>query len=388
MREKRLQVRTHYIHRLKYSTQERLVGAFVLLAIVLLIWLLFSSGKSLINFEEHYILYGQLETIQHVDENTEIIIGGLAAGQVQSVKITEDNHIIVVMEIQKRYNRLIRTDSIARFNAFDLGMINKSIIEISVGSPDQAILGEDRTIVISETVNIKKLLDKFLPATEELFETISHINSLLSVIDEQKIKHTIHKINALADAIEPQQIKELLNNLQIISADAGELIKNINVGGGVPVTISSVDTLVAEIDFDKLDQTASSINQLLAAINPQSVNAIIENFYNTAVYLQDISQQIKDGKGIVGGALYNKQIKGDFEKTLNNLSKATHQLDRLLILLNKEIENMPGLLNKIEPLIDEVDKTIKATQKVWPISSTIEKNGRKKILISPEPIND
>ena len=72
MREKRLQVRTHYIHRLHYSSLEKIVGAFVLLSISMLVWLLFSSGKSLINFEDHYILHGKLENIQSIDQNTEI----------------------------------------------------------------------------------------------------------------------------------------------------------------------------------------------------------------------------------------------------------------------------------------------------------------------------
>ncbi|MCU7835216.1 MAG: hypothetical protein KZQ83_08150 [gamma proteobacterium symbiont of Taylorina sp.] len=379
MREKRLQVRTHYIHRIKYSTQERLVGSFVLLAIILLVWLLFSSGKSLINFEEHYLLYGQLETIQQIDENTEIIIGGLSAGRIQAVKITHDNHIIVVMEIPKRYKRLIRTDSIARLNAFDLGMINQSIIEISVGSPKQAILEDGHTIVITETASIKNLLAKFVPSVEALFATINRVNTLLSGIEQQKLEKTLNNIDSLVAAVDPAQIKSLLENLHFIINNAGD---------GIPVRINSIDKIVSAIDLEKLRQTTNNINLLIAAVNPDLISAAMANLHMTTNDIKVVIGQIKKGKGLVGRSIYDRKIEQNFVQTISHLSHATEQLDRLLSLLNKEMENMPGLLNKIEPLINEADKTIKATQKIWPISSAIEKKGNKKILISAEPLND
>ena len=391
MREKRLQVRTHYIHRLHYSTLEKIVGAFVLLAFSMLVWLLFSSGKSLLNFEEHYTLYGQLENIQSIDQNTEIMIGGLSAGKVKSVKITDDNHIIVVMEIFKRYNSLIRSDSVARLNAINLGMINQSFIEISVGSTQQAVLAEDSTIVITESVNIKNLLVKFAPAMEALFEVINRTNDLLSVLDHQQLKSTISHVDSLVSTIDPQQLKEVLDNLHAISADASQISKRVNAGEGIPVTIKSIDQLVSAMDLDQLKQISTQTNQLLQAIDPALISSIIKDVYVSSGYLKNIISQIKHGRGIIGSSIYDKKTKINFNETLTYLSKVTYQLDKLLIRLTNELENMPDLLKKIEPLLTEADKTIKATQKIWPISTAIEdidNNQHKSMLISPEPVND
>jgi len=379
MREKRLQIRTHYIHRIKYSTQEKLVGAFVFFALIILVWLLFSSGKSLGNFGEYYQLHARLESIQQLDEETEIIIGGLSAGRVKSVEITDDNHIIVVMNIFKRYQRLIRTDSIARLNAFDLGMIKQSIIEISVGSPEQAVLSEGSTIVIRETVNLKKILVKFIPTIEALFETINRVNNLLAAVEQQKLEKTLNHVDGLIAAIEPDTIKELLASLHLIISKTED---------GIPVSIKSVDELVAAIDLDKLKQSTDIINQLLAVVKPQTIGAVVDNLHKTSDDIRDISHQIKTGKGVIGSSVYDKKVQGHFEQTLYNLSKVSVKLDSLLKVLNKEVKYMPGLLNKIEPMINEVDKTIKATQKIWPISSAIENKADKTLLISPELNND
>ena len=391
MREKRLQVRTHYIHRLNYSSQEKMVGAFVLLAIAMLIWLLFSSGTSILNFEEHYTLYGQLDNIQSIDQKTEIIIGGLSAGKVQSVKITKDNHIIVEMDILKRYNQLIRADSTARLNAFNLGMINQSVIEISVGSEQQEILAEGSMIVITESINMKNLLLKFAPAMEGLFEIINRTNAILSVVDHYQLKSTISHIDNLVTAVDPQQMKEALGNLYTISNNASQISERVNAGEGIPVTIKSIDQLVAAIDLDKLEQISNNTDQLLAAMDPALVTAIIKNVHTSTNSLNAIITQIRQGEGIVGSSIYDQETKNNFKKTLNYLSKVTYQLNILLLRLNKELENMPELLNKIEPLINEADKTIKAAQNVWPLSiaiDDIDNNENKKVLISPEPVND
>lgn len=371
MREKRLQVRTHYIHRLNYSTQEKLVGTFVFTAVGILVWLLFSSGKSLIDDENYYTLYGQLETIQPIDNDTKVVIGGLNSGRVKSVDITDDNKVIISMEILQRYKKLIRMDSVARLNTFNIGMINQSFIEITIGSPDKPLLKKGDTIQIKETINMRTLILNLINTFEAVFNTSNHVNSLVSEID-------------------PKQINSLLSNLNIISSNLKEVSISINDSNGIPVNIKSIDKLVSDVNFEELDKAGKNINNILASIDPQMVNNILIQLQTTTHSLQDISQQIQMGNGIIGSSIYNNMSKHNFEQTLANLNNASVQLNKLLKLLNKELKHMPDLINKIEPLLNEADKTIKATQKIWPVSSAIEndKDSDKKLLSSPEFIND
>jgi ABC-type transporter Mla subunit MlaD len=369
MREKRLQVRTHYIHRINYSTQEKLVGFFVFIAVSILVWLLFASGKNIIDTESYYTLYGELKTIQPVDNNTKVIIGGLNSGRVTTVDLTEDNKIIISMEILKRYKKLIRTDSVARLNTFNIGMINQSFIEISIGSSDKPLLKKGDTIHIKETIDMRNLVINLINTIENISETSSHVNSLVSEIS-------------------PGEIKTLITDINIITSNIINISNDIKGGKGVPVSINSLDKLVSNVNFNDIEKAGKNINNILAAIDPQLVNELLLNLLTTTHGLNDISQQIQSGKGVIGSSIYNKKTREDFEKTLANLNNASIQLNHLLILLNKELKQMPDLINKIEPLISEADKTIKATQKIWPVSSTIEDDKDKNLLTSPEFIND
>ncbi len=323
MKERRLKRRTHYIHKLKYSTQERIVGAFVLVAIGILAWLLFASGKSLITFEEHITIYGQLETIQPVDRHTEIVVGGLSAGTIANVEITDENKVIVTMEILKRYRSLLRTDSVALLNTFNLAMIDKSVIEISIGSPEQPLLEDGSTIEIVESINIKNLLANLTPAIDSLVRTINKVDAILSTVNPEDVGGTIDRMNNLVAAVDPEKLKSMVNNLHDISNN-----------------------------------------------------------------VKDISNQVNAGKGLAGSVIYDEKLEHNTRQIAANMEIASASLSKLLDLLYTELEHLPAVLEKLEPLMQEADKTIKATQRIWPLSSAIEEEGEPEKLTPQAPAND
>ena len=296
--------RTHYIHRLHYSTQERIVGAFLLIAIGVLVWLLFTAGSSKMSFEEYFTLYGELETSQAVNTNTEIIVSGLTAGNVEDVRINEQNKIVVTLRMLERYHSLIRTDSVAHIESLNLGVINKSVIEFSVGNPELSPILDGSKIKIASSLNIKQLITKLVPALDDLVSTIEHANQLLAAVD-------------------PAMVTESISNLNAISRD-----------------------------------------------------------------VRAITAQVKSGDGIANRVIYENALANDMLAIANNLNIASSQFDRLLTALNKELDSVPGLLQKVEPLLKEADKTIKATQRIWPLSSAIGDEKKSQMLTPQAPAND
>jgi ABC-type transporter Mla subunit MlaD len=296
--------RTHYIHRLSYSAQERIVGAFLLLAIGILVWLLFTAGTSKISFEDYFTLYGELETNQAVNTNTEIIVSGLTAGNVEDVSINEHNKIIVTLRMLERYHSLIRTDTVAHIEALNFGVINKSVIEFSVGNPELPLLADGSKINIASSFDVKQLMSKLAPALDNLVSTIEQANRLLTAID-------------------PAVVTDSINNLNAISSD-----------------------------------------------------------------VRAITAQVKSGDGIANQVIYDNALTNNMKAIASNLNLATSQFDRLLSVINKELESAPGLMKKLEPLIKEADKTIKATQRIWPLSSAIGDDKQTERLTPQAPAND
>lgn len=298
--------RAHYIHRLNYSAQERLAGTFVLLAVGLLVWLLITSQKTQNLFEDEITLYATMSSIQAVNKDTNVIISGLDIGSVSDVNIDDENHVIISMSILKKYQKLIRTDSTAELLNFKFAMLGKSVIEISVGSPQLPVIEDGSTIIIKESFNLVKLVAKFEPVLVTMQESIK-------------------KMNAILQAIDPDQVGTNVSNLEAISSD-----------------------------------------------------------------LKVITGQIKRGKGLAGSALFNKDMQDDVLTTTENLKILSEQTKGiieqtrvLLISIQKQVNDIPELTEKIKPLLDDADKTMKATQQIWPLSSGMPKDD-KQTLTSPE----
>jgi len=325
--------RAHYIHRLSYSAQEKLAGTFVLLAIGLLVWLLITSQKTQNLFEEEFTLYGTMSSIQAINEDTDIIISGLIIGRVAEVNIDDNNHVIVTMSILKKYQKLIRTDSIAELLNFKFALLGKSIIEISIGSPQLPIIKDGDTLAIKESLNLVKLVARFEPVLGALQDSIKRMNEILQ-------------------AIEPEQIDSNIDNLETISTNLKDITNQISQGKG----------FAGNVVYDKDMQ--------------QDLSGLIEN-------VKAITDQIQSGRGVAGSAIYNKQMQDDILNSASNLKTITEQTNKLLISIQQQVDELPELTDKVNPLLDEADRTIKATQQIWPLSSSMPEEN-KQTLTSPE----
>ena len=323
MQERRSEPRTHYIHRISYSTQERIVGIFVLLAMFILIGLLLSSGKTKNLFEDYITIYGELQSIQAINKDTEVIISGLTAGTVSSVDISGDNKIILTMKILKKYHNLLREDSEATLSSFNFAVVQKSMIEITAGSNDKERLKDGSTLVINEAFNIKDMIERIEPIFLSLEDSINKMNNILSAIDNEKLEDSFNKMNNVLSAVDHKKLEITLDNMNVITAD-----------------------------------------------------------------IRDISEHMRTGEGLIGSALFGKDMENNVKDIALNMVDVTEELKTLMQQLNKQIADMPELVNKIGPLLKEADKTIKASQRIWPLSSAMEQNDNADTLTSPEPAND
>lgn len=304
MKERREKARTHYIHRISFTIQERIVGLFVFIAVGILIWLLLSSGKSIIAFEDSFTLFGKLESVQGISKDTEIKISGLNAGTITSIDIKEDNTVIITMKILSKYQKLLHTDSTAKLTNPGIAVLGGSIIHISSGSSNKPVLQEGSTITVTQTAGIKEILEKIVPTFEQLQASIKRVNAILE------------------------------------------------------------------------------------AINPEAVGGIFDNMQEASIHLRDISNQISTGDGLARSLIYDSEMDENTRAIVKNMLDITQLLEEITTTLNQEMENMPELVSKIGPLLNQADRTIKATQRIWPLSTAIGEEKNKDTLTSPAPAGD
>lgn len=296
--------RAHYIHRIRYTTQERMVGSFVLLALALLLWLTLSSGKTADLFEEKLTLYGTLDSAQAVNKGTRIMVSGLAVGEVTAVDVTDDNRIVLTMKILKQYHNLLRSDSSARLNSPDIAVLGSATIDITAGSPDAPLLADGSTLIID-------------------------------------------KAPSLADAFKK-----------------------------------------VEPTFVMLQDSIARINDILQQIDPVLINDTLSRFNQTSRHLENISASVRDGEGAIHGAIYDREMQQKLQTTLANMERASLEINRLLDTLNSQAGKVPQLLDKVEPILRETDRTLRATQRIWPLSTAVGNDADKPTLTPAAPVND
>lgn len=305
MNDKKPHHETHYIHRISYSAQERIVGVFVLSAIVVLVFLLFSTIKSQNIFEDEFTIYGKLKSAEGLNVETIVQISGIEVGKVSAIKITDDNHIMLTMRIFTRFHKLLRADSRVKVSGLNVSMIGKSMIVISAGSPEEDLLSEGAILNIQES-----------------------------------------------------------NSVEDIIGEATAMLNDINN------LITDVSSVVNAVDVNKVAATIESFNQLSTNLN-------------------HLTQYINSGQGVAGSLVYDEGMKNDISSSITNLKQTTDELKNLVILLSNDAEQVPVVLNNINSVIDKTEKTIEATQRVWPISSAMpSRQSTNNKLVNPQPAND
>ncbi|GMR00686.1 MAG: hypothetical protein BMS9Abin19_0019 [Gammaproteobacteria bacterium] len=222
----------------------------------------------------------------------------------------------------------------------------------------------------------------------------------VNIDDENHVIITMSILKKYQKLIRTDSTAELLN---FKFALLGKSVIEISVGSPHLPIIEDGSTLTIKESFNlvqlvakfepvlvTLQDSIKKMNEILQAIDPKQVGSNVSNLVSISSDLKIITRQIKQGKGIAGNAIFNNDMKDDVLTTTENLKILTErtkgiieQTRVLLISLQQQVDQMPEITEKIKPLLDEADKTIKASQKIWPLSSSMPKDN-KQTLTTPE----
>lgn len=280
------------------------MGVFVLTAVAILLVLFFFMIKQQNLFEEHFEIYGKLRSAQGLSTETVIQVSGIEVGYVSAIDITENNDIQATMRIFERYHRLIRQDSEIKVSSLNATLFGKSIIEITVGSPDKPKIEKESFIRIKETTSIDEVI--------------------------AEAKEVMNKVNGIID----------------------------------------------------------EIYGIVGSFEPETINQILLSLKDAANNINQFTVQMNSVEGGVGALVHDTEMKDTFKQAVTNLQEATRAMETFMSQLNTEAGQVPVVMQKIQSAVDEANTTIQATQKIWPISSAIDKPESSSPLINPVPAND
>lgn len=240
---------THYVHYMKYSHQERLVGVFVLTAIGALIALLFISGQTLRLFDGRVHFFAYMRNAAGVSAATEVRISGIQVGSVRRISLNKsDNRFIVELSIYEDFRELVRTDSM--LSASKLTFIGDSVLNITPGSPGKPLLPDGGLIEVKETMTLDQILANLTPALDTINASIDRIAEVMG-------------------AIPPESILKTLEQTEQITGNLNEISRRIAAGEG---TVGAL--IVNDQPYRELNQALAQLQTILADLGKISGPAV------------------------------------------------------------------------------------------------------------------
>lgn len=330
----------HYRHKATYNSRERIVGLFVFSAVVLILALIIISGRSQHFFEKRITFYMNVNSSEGISLGSIIKALGTEVGQVSGLSLMQGRKIRVTIEVYERQRILIRADAKVIVNR--LASINDALIEIQPGSVDVPVLPDGATIPVEET-----------PSLNDLLLGIAHII-------QSADKHDLLT-----------KLETLLPKLELTIENAHKIIAQIATGHGV---------LGAAV-FDKNVEKELKIVVSSGAEILHEAEGIVSLAKQRLIQIEPL---LNDAKYITGDIRNTAQ---HFPAMVRELSEIIDQANSALILINGELENIPGTVMDARRTLNKTDRLIESTQNTWPLSRHVEKN-KPNQLIPVHPSHD
>jgi phospholipid/cholesterol/gamma-HCH transport system substrate-binding protein len=312
--------KVHYTHSLSYSAKDRLVGMFMMVAIVAMIGLFIAKVKTSKMFADvvHYHTY--MKTAQGISTDTIVNISGIDVGKVSALDIDDNNRIHIHFFVYKDFQKLLRTDSKGELNK--LSLVGNAVIIIKAGSADKPILPDGAIINVEEPVTTDDLIAGVTPVIKDLETLIDNLSKIIS-------------------AINPKAVQETTHDLRAVVGNVRELSDHVNQGKGS----------LGRILYDKNQE--QSVNNSLLLIE-KNLAAILQRVNETQPVIENVNKL----------SVQSQQMMGDVRQSLHKVDK---QLDQIPSLLN----NGQSVLKNTQSVLDTSEQTIKGVQKIWPLSSAL-----------------
>lgn len=319
----------HYIHFLSQHAREQLVGAFFIIALLIIASLVIAKINATKMFDDTINYHAYMKNAQGISRETLVNVSGIEVGKVSTIDITADNKIHIGFFIYKSFQKLIRTDSKGELSK--LSLVSNAVIIISAGTPDRPLLPAGSELAIEEPITTDDLIEGIKPVINDLESTMSNLARIIAVINPQVIQES------------SQSLSKILQNIEHITQH-----------------IASGQGLLGKAIYDP--QQAQNITDALNTFTA-TLSKIEQRVNETGPLIEDLNQLSTASRGLVA------------------------DVRRSLAKVDQQLTNLPELVNDTRTLIRSTDETVQGIQQVWPLSTTIPQPS-KELLLQEEALHD
>jgi phospholipid/cholesterol/gamma-HCH transport system substrate-binding protein len=296
------------------SRLEWKVGLFVLVGLVLLGALMIEFSKGMTLFKHTYSILLRAENVGGLKMRAVVLMSGVQVGTVSDITLAADGRSVTIqLSIYDRFR--IHRD--ARFVIQQSGFLGDQYVGI-LPTKNELPVFTDGAIAVAE-------------APLDLQEVARSASSFIQHVDEtaRKLNETIADVRRLV--LNQETLTNLARsgaNLRTMSERAVTTIDNLNtlVVTNGPNLASAGSNLV--YFSQQLNQFAAGLSGVLVTNEP-SIQVAAKNIESSTVVLKNLLDDVQAGKGLMGDLLRNEELAASLNRTADNLSITSSNLNRL-----------------------------------------------------------
>jgi len=341
--------KVHYIHSLSYSARDRLVGGFVLVALLMVLGLFASKVKSSKIFDRVVHYQTVMKNAQGISAETIINISGIDVGRVSDIYFGDNNEVNIHFFVYKKFQGLVRADS--RGEVGKLSLVGDNVIIIKAGSPNLPMLSDDAII----------------PVKEPDYLTIAEITPAL-----KKFATLIADLSQVIDAIDPKVVKDGSQNLRTVLADLRNLGDQVAEGKGS----------LGRIFYDKKQEQRVDNSLLLLE---KTLSGLLQRVDETRPMIANANKLAVESKRMLADAT---KLSSESQQLIVDVRRSMNKVDQ-------QLNHLPDLINTTQSVLESSEQTVKGAQsvhvfidnKLWPFSPAT-KPANSGLLIEEAGLDD
>lgn len=303
------------------------VGAVSLVAIVILI-LGISLGKG-VSFSSGTQIKLRFQNSGSIDESAPVLINGVKRGHVLKVE-PNGGSVLITAELDNTND--LHADAAARITLLEITGGKK--IEIQPGTSGK--FNPEREIPGTTPKDLAEIVASFGGMTDGLGLLLSRADTAAG---------SINKI--FADGVVDQRLRSLLENGNNVMTGVNALLNN-NLGK-INSAVSDASAITAELRRS-VGTNEPKVSALISRLEGtlHNADAMIEGTKSTMAKadnlldgLDEITRQVKSGKGTAGKIIYDEAFAEKLDSTITQLNLLVNQLKKYGINANVKLGHKP-----------------------------------------------
>ncbi len=315
----------------KIRHADKIVGLFIVIALLFLVVVIFLLGSKQNWFAKRYYYVAVLESASGVGENMPVLYKGFNIGNVDSVRLNDDDMVEVRFHILENYRDRVREGALVDVMVSPIGLGNQfffypgtgdeleedSLIPAMNSSEGRQLIAQGLSKVYYEDDSISSLIAKVNTILENTNMVLLEVDAAIYGTDDTSLGRAIGKaettltdVSAIATNLS-NSMESVLKDAKLLMNDAKKVLSDTEV---ITRQMSNPDgTLLSVLDaegqiFKDLEKTLSSMSKTLENME-KTTSVLPAQAPNIAGLIEELRATMKDAEDVLGSLKNNPLLK-------------------------------------------------------------------------------